>query len=126
MSGIRSKWTKPELALKQLLDGRIFKYQPKKMAGNPDFASKKYKLAIFIDGCFWHKCPKCFIEPATNRKFWLKKIEGNRKRDMMVNRLLKKEGYMVLRFWEHDVEKNPWRIKAIILRKLNTITGKSR
>jgi len=114
MSKIRSKKTKPELILRELIDGRVFKYQPPGITGKPDFASKKHRITIFVDGCFWHSCPKCYIEPATNKKFWLKKIEANRKRDHKVNRLLKKEGFSVLRFWEHQIEKNPKRIAAKI------------
>lgn len=69
MSHIRSKNTRPELNLKELLAGTRLRYQPK-IPGKPDFGLKGLKIAIFVDGCFWHKCPKCFVKPKTNAKFW--------------------------------------------------------
>ena len=73
MSRIRSTHTKIELDFKPLLIGTYLRYQPK-ILGKPDFGSKKYKIAVFIDGCFWHKCSKCYIQPKSNRKFWISKI----------------------------------------------------
>ena len=67
----------------------------------------KKKIAIFIDGCFWHKCPICFQEPETRKEFWMKKIQSNVERDDKVNLQLKSDGWTVMRFWEHDVRKNP-------------------
>ena len=106
MSKIRSKNTKLELEFKKLLTGLRFRYQPK-VIGKPDFASKKLKIAIFIDSCFWHKCPKHFRQPNSNKSYWKPKINGNVKRANEVNKLLKKEGWRVIRFWEHEVTKNP-------------------
>ena len=102
MSRIRSSNTKSELRIKALLDGRVMRYQPK-MPRNPDFGSKKYRVAVFIDGCFWHGCPRCYREPKTNKKFWKKKIGRNKERDVEYTRDLKKMGYKVLRFWEHQL-----------------------
>jgi len=102
MSKIRSKNTKPELILKELLKGTHLRQHPN-IEGNPDFGSKSKKIAIFIDGCFWHKCPKCYREPKTNKKYWLPKIERNVQRAREINKKLKKEGWTVLRFWEHDI-----------------------
>jgi len=107
MSMIRGKNTKPELALRKTLSSNGVKgYRLKsKMIGKPDIIFSKYKVAIFIDGCFWHKCPKCFIQPGNNRKFWKDKIEGNVERDKKVNKSLKKEGWYVVRIWEHLLRK---------------------
>ena len=105
MSRIHSTNTKIEITLKKLLNGNYLRYQPK-LYGNPDFGSKKYKLVVFIDGCFWHKCPKCYTEPKSNRKFWIAKINGNAKRDRFINKEIKKD-YKLLRFWEHQIKKNP-------------------
>ena len=107
MSRIRGKRTKPELMLKDVLDGRVFRYQPKGILGNPDFASKKHGVAVFIDGCFWHGCPKCYREPKSNRKFWIRKVRGNRDRDRVYTRRLRAGGYNVIRLWEHQVLENP-------------------
>ena len=68
--------------------------------GRPDFAFRKKKVAIFVDGCFWHGCPKCFRLPKQNRAFWKAKIEGNRRRDRSVNGRLKRLGWKVIRIRE--------------------------
>jgi DNA mismatch endonuclease (patch repair protein) len=74
--------------------------------GKPDFVFKKERIAIFIDGCFWHKCPIHFKMPKSNNEFWNTKINANVKRDKKVNTILKKEGWIVLRFWEHELKKS--------------------
>ena len=114
MSKIRSTGTKPELAVRELLDGRVFRYQPG-IYGSPDFGNKTRKIAIFIDGCFWHTCPKCYRKPKSNIDFWEGKIRENRTRDRRVNRELHKRGFAVMRFWEHDVIKNPLVVTKKIL-----------
>ena len=106
MSRIKSKNTKPELMLKKALKGSYLRYQPK-VCGKPDFASKKRKVAIFIDGCFWHKCPKCYRAPKSNKKYWLPKIEGNVQRAREVTKQLRNDGWKVLRFWEHEIKSKP-------------------
>lgn len=72
--------------------------------GSPDIAFPRHKIAIFLDGCFWHGCPKHGTFPKTNRKFWRNKIEMNIKRDRLVNKTLKKDGWKVMRVWEHDLK----------------------
>jgi DNA mismatch endonuclease (patch repair protein) len=73
--------------------------------GKPDFAFRKQKLAIFVDGCFWHGCPRCFRLPKQNRAFWKVKIEGNRKRDRLVNGRLRRLGWKVIRIRECQLGK---------------------
>ena len=106
MSRIRSKGTKAELILKGALVGLHLRYQPN-IYGKPDFGNKSRKIAVFVDGCFWHKCPKCFKKPKSNVKYWAPKIEKNVQRDRKINQYLKKDGWIVVRFWEHQVVKNP-------------------
>ena len=106
MSKVKSKGTKLELQFKYLLKGLRFRYQPK-IKGKPDFALKKLKIAIFIDSCFWHKCPKHFRQPNSNKAYWTPKINRNVERANEVNKQFKKQGWKVLRFWEHDIVKNP-------------------
>lgn len=106
MSKIRSNETVAELTLKKALVGNYFRYQPKKIYGNPDFANKRKKVAIFVDGCFWHKCPKCYITPKSNKKYWLQKIKGNIARDKKINKFLKKYGWTIIRIWEHEIKMN--------------------
>jgi len=61
------------------------------------------KVCIFVDGCFWHKCPKCYKEPNSNRSYWIPKLDKNIIRDKKQNKLLKKEGWKVIRIWEHEI-----------------------
>lgn len=76
-----------------------------KITGKPDLFFPKKRLAVFIDGCFWHKCKKCFIKPKSNIKFWEEKINSNIKRDRKVNKKLRDEAIIVIRFWEHKAER---------------------
>lgn len=78
--------------------------RPKNIIGNPDFVFKEERLAIFVDGCFWHGCKKCYRKPATNRKYWNMKILRNRRRDIILSRLLNDQGIRVLRIWEHELQ----------------------
>ncbi len=71
-----------------------------KLHGRPDFVFAYCKLAVFIDGDFWHGNPKKLRVPKSNRAYWIKKIVGNRARDREVNKALKKMGWRVVRFWE--------------------------
>lgn len=104
MSAIRGKGNKDtELRLVRLLRlNRIagWRRHPS-MVGRPDFVFPKLKLAIFVDGCFWHACPKHFRAPRNSSAFWAAKITANRKRDRLVNRTLRAEGWTVIRIWEH-------------------------
>lgn len=70
------------------------------LPGKPDFAWPKQKVAVFVDGCFWHGCPKCYRAPKHNAEFWQEKIETNRRRDRRVARQLRSRGWSVLRIWE--------------------------
>jgi DNA mismatch endonuclease (patch repair protein) len=108
MSRIKGKDTKPEVMLRKQLYARgITGYRIHyNILGKPDIVFPKKKIAIFIDGCFWHKCPICFVKPKTRTEFWMKKIESNVKRDKIVKETLEKEGWIVLRFWEHEVKKS--------------------
>jgi DNA mismatch endonuclease (patch repair protein) len=77
------------------------------LPGKPDFAFPSKKVAVFVDGCFWHGCPKCYTRPKTNRKFWDKKREDNMARDRRVNRQLRGQGWKVIRIWQHSLRKSP-------------------
>jgi DNA mismatch endonuclease (patch repair protein) len=61
------------------------------------------RVAVFVDGCFWHGCPAHFNKPRNNAAFWRRKIVGNRARDRLVNRTLRRMGWKVLRIWEHEL-----------------------
>jgi DNA mismatch endonuclease (patch repair protein) len=77
------------------------------LPGKPDFAFPKQRVAVFVDGCFWHGCPKCYTRPKTNRKFWDKKRTDNMARDRRVNRQLRQQGWKVIRIWQHSLRKSP-------------------
>ncbi|NBX69874.1 MAG: very short patch repair endonuclease [Proteobacteria bacterium] len=103
MSRIRGKGNeKTEVRLAKLLREAGIKswrrHQP--IPGRPDFSFRKQKVAVFVDGCFWHGCPRCFRLPKQNRAFWKAKIEGNRKRDRSVKGRLRRLGWKVIRIRE--------------------------
>ena len=79
------------------------RHQP--VFGKPDFVFPKKKLAVFVDGCFWHGCPKHGVKPKQNARFWREKIARNKARDRLVNRTLRARGWRVLRVWEHELTK---------------------
>jgi DNA mismatch endonuclease (patch repair protein) len=70
----------------------------------PDFFFRKQRTAIFVDGCFWHGCPKHATKPRNNASFWRRKLSGNKKRDRLVNRVLRRAGWRVLRIWECELQ----------------------
>ncbi len=109
MSKIRGINTGPEIKLRKLLWAEgIRGYRIHfKLHGKPDIVFIKKKIAIFIDGCFWHKCPVCFQEPETRKEFWMKKIQSNIDRDKKVNEQLENDGWTVIRIWEHEIRKEP-------------------
>ncbi len=102
MSRIRSKNTGPELKLKPVMKKLGFAYQPK-MHGHPDFASKKLKTVVFVDGCFWHGCPKHYRAPKSNMEYWQNKTHRNVLRDKKTNKFYMEHGWKVVRIWEHDL-----------------------
>lgn len=104
MSRIKSNKTIPELTLKKEMKLHGFSYQPKKTVGNPDFINWCEKIAVFIDGCFWHKCPKCFKKPKSNKKYWFPKLERNVIRREEIKKAYKTSGWKVLRIWEHELK----------------------
>ena len=77
------------------------------LPGRPDFVFAGRKIAVFIDGCFWHGCPRHYSPPKSNIEYWSAKIQGNRKRDQRVRRRLRRSGWSVLTFWEHSVKQTP-------------------
>lgn len=84
--------------------------------GKPDFVFSKRKIAVFIDGCFWHGCPRHCRMPSSNCEYWKKKISGNSSRDRQVTSELKARGWIVYRIWEHELSGC-----ASLTRKLNKL-----
>jgi len=106
MQHIRSTGTKPERIIMEALKKRkiYFAAHVSKITGKPDIVFRRKKIVVFIDSDFWHGHPKRCIMPKTNPSYWKKKIEGNRKRDKLVNTELKNNGWAVLRLWEYDIK----------------------
>lgn len=71
--------------------------------GTPDFAFQKQRVAIFVDGCFWHSCPIHGSLPVAHRKFWTDKLARNKRRDAIVNKTLRMSGWRILRLWQHEL-----------------------
>jgi DNA mismatch endonuclease, patch repair protein len=88
------------------------------LPGRPDFVFPKKHVAIFVDGCFWHCCPKHWSLPVTNRLFWQRKLERNKSRDKAVNLDLRKRGWQVLRIWQHELKQKN---EAILLARIYKI-----
>jgi len=92
------------------------RHQP--LPGKPDFAFPKENVAVFVDGCFWHGCPRCYKEPKKNVEFWRKKVGGNKQRDLKVSRQLRAKGWSVCRIWECRLKK-PYAVIRRIQRMLD-------
>ncbi len=107
MSRIKSKDTKPELVVRSLLHrmGYRFRLHRKDLPGKPDIVLAKYKTAIFIHGCFWHRHPKCryAYNPKSRINFWQNKFQENVERDRKKRKELKKAGWKVIVIWECQV-----------------------
>lgn len=80
----------------------------------PDFVFRKQKTALFVDGCFWHRCPLHSTKPDNNADFWAKKLEANVRRDAVHTRALEAAGWRVLRFWEHELSDVETTLRRIV------------
>lgn len=121
MARIRGKNTGPEVAVRRLLHsmGYRFRLHRRDLPGSPDLVLPRFKLAIFVHGCFWHRHPKCRLAstPTTNSAFWLEKFRANRKRDQRNERQLAAAGWRVVVVWQCQlahVEKLKARLRQII------------
>jgi DNA mismatch endonuclease, patch repair protein len=104
MSKQRTTGTRPELALRRELHkrGLRFRVNLRGLVGRPDVVLTRARIAVFVDGCFWHGCPIHAVQPTANAAWWSDKLATNRSRDERVTSVLESEGWMVLRIWEHD------------------------
>jgi DNA mismatch endonuclease (patch repair protein) len=122
MSRIRSRGNKDtELKLAGLFrQHRIRGWRRNvRLAGKPDFTFRRERLALFVDGCFWHGCPKHGTSPKSNKTYWRAKLARNKARDRQTGRVLRLRGWRVLRIWEHEL-KTP----ARVLRRVNRALAK--
>ena len=110
MAAVRSRGNKAtELILVELFRTAGLKGWRRHAAipGRPDFIFPKQRVAVFVDGCFWHGCAKHCRMPASNRKYWLGKISRNIRRDRVTRKSLREKGWKVVRVWEHELKKRP-------------------
>lgn len=103
----RTRDTSPELAVRRLLHAAGFRYRVEVRAdpdvrSKPDIVFRAVRVAVYIDGCFWHGCPEHFIPPKNNAEWWATKIKGNKERDRIARADLFRRGWSVLSFWEHE------------------------
>lgn len=108
MRAVKSKGTKLEKRLFSMLAGMGisgWKKNVKNIVGKPDIAFLDQKIAIFVDGCFWHGCPHCNRKlPETNHEYWEKKIKHNVELSLNYNDQLRRDGWTVIRIWEHEID----------------------
>ena len=110
MSKIKGKNTKIELIVSSFLHKNNIRFRKNnaKILGRPDISIKKYKIAIFINGCFWHGHDICkaYRTPKSNTGYWFEKIESNKRRDKNINEQLAKDGWNIFTAWECDIKRN--------------------
>lgn len=120
MGRIKGRDTRPEILLRQHLWRRGLRYRVNmRVAGTrPDVAFISARLAVFVDGCFWHACPIHGTQPSTNAEYWQMKLARNVARDLGDNRSLSAAGWRVLRFWEHEIVENAEAVATQIAEQL--------
>jgi len=124
MRAAKSRDTEAEMKVRRLLHKMGYRYRvdyvvSKKPRRKADIAFTRAKVAVFIDGCFWHGCPKHGTSAKENAKFWRDKIRTNKARDLDTNKRLKKDGWLVIRAWEHE---DPEKVSSKIAAKVNSRT----
>jgi DNA mismatch endonuclease, patch repair protein len=128
MSKIRSKDTLAEIKLRKAIWTRGFRYKLhyKMTIGKPDLIFISQKVAVFVDGDFWHgyKWKKRKPKLKSNRNYWIPKIERNMQRDKEINRRLRKEGWVIIRFWEHEIKNDTLSCVEILTKILSRANSK--
>lgn len=107
MSRVRNRHTTPELAIRRELHRRGLRYRvdmpiPGVGRTRPDIVFTRVRVAVFVDGCFWHRCPEHESFPKTNAEWWLNKLDSNVRRDRATDEALRRAGWQVIRIWEHE------------------------
>lgn len=107
MSRLGQRDTKPELAIRSELHRRGFRFRVdrapiKGLRSRADIVFGPARIAVYVDGCFWHSCPEHGTKPRSNADWWEQKLSRNRERDLETDRVLKSHGWGVVRIWEHE------------------------
>ena len=106
LKGANTKSTEQKFQ-KALIDAGITYFQVNaKLIGNPDIFFPFYHVVVFLDGCFWHGCPKCGHVPKSNTSYWRTKIERNKERDIQKRLILHEQGYEIVEYWEHELKED--------------------
>jgi DNA mismatch endonuclease (patch repair protein) len=116
MSKIRGKDTRPEVRLRRRIWALGLRYRKnyKLASSRPDIVFVSAKVAVFVDGCQWHGCPDHYVKPRTREDFWAHKLAVNVERDRVQTIELRQNGWIVLRFWEHDIDTNLENVCSVI------------
>jgi DNA mismatch endonuclease, patch repair protein len=125
MQGNKSRDTKPEMAVRRAVHAMGLRYR---IAGRPlvglsrtaDMVFRRARIAVFVDGCFWHGCPAHHTTPKTNANYWTAKVQGNKARDRNTTVRLQAAGWTVLRFWSHE---DPRAVAANILQAVRDMSA---
>lgn len=126
MSRVKNRNTEPELRLRRALWAAGLRYRLRyKLQGKPDLVFVSHRLAVFVDGCFWHGCPEHATQPKANGGFWREKLAENVQRDRRVNAALEVASWRVLRFWEHEVERDVDQAVQRIIQALKSPCGRT-
>lgn len=129
MSQVRTRNTGPEVRLRSALHRRGLRYRlgvriPSQPRCSPDVVFARAKVAVFLNGCYWHGCRSHASWPKSNAEWWREKIEQNRRRDRSVDATLRSAGWKVLRIWEHeDPETAASKIEKVVVSRLGTEAG---
>lgn len=121
--------TAPEMAIRRVLHRRGLRYRvnmplPEIRRIRPDIVFSRARVAVFVDGCFWHRCPEHGSSPKTNADWWRRKLDANVERDRKTDTVLADAGWMVIRIWEHeDATAAADRVESVVC---NTVDGRSR
>lgn len=120
MARIRGTNTRPEMELRRRLwsQGLRYRLHVRSVPGTPDIVFRAARLAVFVDGCFWHACPRHTIWPKTRSRYWRKKLSANRARDRAVDMQLAALGWQVVRVWEHQIDECPSGVVGSIMNAL--------
>ncbi|MGO8243527.1 very short patch repair endonuclease [Rhizobium johnstonii] len=128
MSRNKGRNTRPEIKLRSALHaaGLRFRIHRRDLPGSPDIVFPAARIAVFVDGCFWHGCPIHGAKPKTNEEFWASKLARNRLRDHEVGLQLSGLGWHVLRIWEHEVRKDLPSVVTTLHEKIRDISEAAR
>lgn len=128
MRSNKGRDTKPELLVRRIVHAAGYRYRvnarpEKDLRRTADLLFRPVRLAVFIDGCFWHGCPEHYIRPKANDTYWSEKVERNRARDLETTEILTSRDWTVLRFWEHE---DPAEVAARVMEAVDSVRAAHR